>query len=246
MSDFGEQPQPYDSSEQDFSGEMTYTGPAPVSGMAVAGLVSSIVICCPVISPLLGLILSGIGLSQTSGGQRRGRGLAIAGILVSLLVGVPSTIWSITWTMNIFLDASMVMQKLTFLDSSNIDETVDTLYAMGSDEFTSAVTKEQLKTWLKTKFDDYGGLQSIVLNPGDEPKPQGDRVVFPFQAKFPEKTVPMEVEFTIVMSSGHWYLENVIFDGEPLVSVSDDEPVQPDADAETDMDTASDGDAGEG
>ena len=48
------------------------------SGMAIAGFVLSFLI------PILGIIFSAIGLSQCSNG-RKGRGLAIAGLVISIM-----------------------------------------------------------------------------------------------------------------------------------------------------------------
>ncbi|AIY18397.1 DUF4190 domain-containing protein [Pimelobacter simplex] len=63
------------------------TPPKKTDGVSVASFVLSL-LCC---TGLIGLILGFIGLSRTKGGQRKGRGFAIAGIalgLVSVLVGV--------------------------------------------------------------------------------------------------------------------------------------------------------------
>jgi uncharacterized membrane protein len=67
-------------------------GPAKYSGQAIAGLVLSLVAVIPCfwfwilqIPGYLGVIFSAIGLKQTKGGQRNGRGLAIAGLVVGII-----------------------------------------------------------------------------------------------------------------------------------------------------------------
>ena len=64
------------------------TGQQPsTSGMAIASLVCSlagIVICG--IPAVLGVIFGFVGLSQTKDGARNGRGLAIAGLVIGILV----------------------------------------------------------------------------------------------------------------------------------------------------------------
>ena len=59
-----------------------------MSTAALVGFVSSLVICIPLLTQLLGAILGIFGVVQTSGGRRRGRGLAIAAICISLLAAV--------------------------------------------------------------------------------------------------------------------------------------------------------------
>ncbi|MCH7813656.1 MAG: hypothetical protein IID40_06505 [Planctomycetes bacterium] len=60
----------------------------PLSGVSVAGFVCSVLVCIPILAQLLGLILGIVGLSQTSGGRRRGRGWAIAAVIISPLVAL--------------------------------------------------------------------------------------------------------------------------------------------------------------
>ncbi|HRB03822.1 MAG TPA: DUF4190 domain-containing protein [Ilumatobacteraceae bacterium] len=57
------------------------------SGMAIASLVCSLVgvVVCG-IPAVLGVIFGFIGLSQTKGGARNGRGMAIAGVVVGIAV----------------------------------------------------------------------------------------------------------------------------------------------------------------
>ena len=55
--------------------------PPKTDGVSVASLVLSL-LCC---TSLIGLILGFVGLRRTKGGQRKGRGFAIAGIVLGLL-----------------------------------------------------------------------------------------------------------------------------------------------------------------
>ena len=68
-------------------------GERKLSGMAVAGFVCSLVGLIPCfwfwflqIPGYVGTVLSFVGLKQTSNNERRGRGLAIAGVIVGLIV----------------------------------------------------------------------------------------------------------------------------------------------------------------
>ena len=67
----------------------TRTGPehSPWSVAAIAGLVLSL-LGCSLIGAVLGLILGIVGITRTRGGRRRGMGLAIAAIPISLGTGL--------------------------------------------------------------------------------------------------------------------------------------------------------------
>jgi hypothetical protein len=58
-----------------------FNQPAKTDGVSIASLVLSL-LCC---TSLIGFILGLVGLKRTKGGQRKGRGLAIAGTLLGLL-----------------------------------------------------------------------------------------------------------------------------------------------------------------
>ncbi len=57
-----------------------FNEPAKTDGVSIASLVLSLICCAPV-----GLILGFVGLKRTKGGQRKGRGLAVTGIVLGLL-----------------------------------------------------------------------------------------------------------------------------------------------------------------
>lgn len=63
----------------------------PTSGMAIAGLV------CAFLFPLLGLIFSIIGISQTKDNKKSGRVLAIIGLVVSILGMLLGLFWFIVF-----------------------------------------------------------------------------------------------------------------------------------------------------
>ncbi len=62
--------------------------PPKTDGVSIAALITSF-LCC--LAPV-GLILGFVGLSRTKGGQRKGRGLAIAAIVVGLLMSIVTVI----------------------------------------------------------------------------------------------------------------------------------------------------------
>lgn len=63
--------------------------PPPYNGMAVGGFVLScvsLVLCCFPVTALVGLVLSIISLPQIDRRGERGKGLAVAGIILNALV----------------------------------------------------------------------------------------------------------------------------------------------------------------
>lgn len=66
--------------------------PPKTDGVSVASFILSL-LCC---TGLIGLILGFVGLSRTKGGQRKGRGFAIAGVVLgigSVLLGIGAAIF---------------------------------------------------------------------------------------------------------------------------------------------------------
>ena len=70
-------------------GSTQSTGPAPTSGMVIAGLICSILglFCCGPLFSTLGLVFSVLGLSQINQNPLRygGKGMAVAGIVLALI-----------------------------------------------------------------------------------------------------------------------------------------------------------------
>lgn len=63
---------------------MSSTGGGRTNGMAIAGFVCSLIVCWP-----LGLVFSIIGMNQTKQDPSQGgRGLAIAGLVISIIGAV--------------------------------------------------------------------------------------------------------------------------------------------------------------
>src|SRR5438045_3497267 len=59
--------------------------PSRTSGMAIASLISSLILCIPALSGLLAIIFGIFGIKQTRNPNVRGRGLAVAGIIIGVL-----------------------------------------------------------------------------------------------------------------------------------------------------------------
>ncbi len=217
-----------------FDAEMIPTGPAPMSAMAVTGFVSSLIVCCPVLSPLLGLIFSLVGLSQTKGGVRRGRGLAIAGLIIAIVV-IPLQ--------------GLVLPKITGLarswirigvassafQSGDTDTGISAWYGMASDDLKSAMTEDEFAAWVNAEFKKHGGLQNLQLitNQQASPSADGKHVELQWRAQFPSETLDIHTDF-LVGSWGHMYLENVTIGDAELIAAEDSQPDSGTGDQPTD------------
>ncbi len=97
--------------------------PAKTDGVSVASMVLSILCCAPV-----GLILGFIGLGRTKGGQRKGRGFAITGIVLGLLgllawVGIAiAAIAGVAW-----FDSLVTLDEAKAGQCVNVDDDDDTV-----------------------------------------------------------------------------------------------------------------------
>ena len=213
-----------------FDAEMMPTGPVPLSGMAVAGFVSSVTVCCPVFSPLLGLIFSLVGLSQTKGGARRGRGLAIAGLIISLLV-VPLQGWGLPTLAGVLKGFLGLAMSAAAFQGGDTDVGISAWYGMGSPELKAAVTEDEFAKWIKEAFTKLGGLKGLQLDQTQqgEPSSDGNYDRLAWQAEFPDGT---EVIYTEISTSlwGRMYLEDVIISGAGLVASLEAGDTEPEPD----------------
>lgn len=241
MSQFDDQPPP-PYPQDAFEGEMMPTGPAPMSGMAVAGFVSSVIVCCPVLSPLLGLIFSLVGLSQTKGGVRRGRGLAIAGLIISI-VSVPLQGFAIPMIAGLSKSWIRIIAASTAFQSGDTDAGISAWYGLGSDDLKSTMTEDEFADWVNAEFKKRGGLQSLMLitNQQGSRSPDGKRIPLQWQAQFPSETIDIYTHMRMG-SWGHMTLENVTIGDAGLVATKDHQPESGTGDEPTDdKDTDEDG-----
>ncbi|MCZ6651478.1 MAG: DUF4190 domain-containing protein [Planctomycetota bacterium] len=239
MSPFDD-PQPPAPQQDAFDAEMMPAGSAPMSIMAVVGFVSSLMVCCPVLSPLLGLIFSLVGLSQTKGGVRRGRGLAIAGLIISIVViplqglGIPMVTERVMGLVRIGI-ASNAFQ------AGDIDAGIAAWYDLASPDLKSAVTEDEFEAWINAEFKKHGGLQSLQLSPNQtgSPSPDGGRAQIQWRAQFPSETIDVYTDIS-VGSWGRMFLENVTIGEAQLIETKDSQPDSDAGDEPTDKKTTGD------
>ncbi len=233
MSPFDD-PQPPAPPRDAFEAEMMPTGPAPMSAMAVAGFVSSVLVCCPVLSPLLGLIFSLVGLSQTKGGVRRGRGLAIAGLIISIVV-IPMQGLVIPMVIGGAKGLIPIAVATTAFQSGDIDKGIAAWYDLASDDLKSAMTEDEFAAWVNAEFKKHGGLQSLQLITQQQgsASPDGERTRLPWRAQFPSETMEIYTEIS-VGSWGRMFLENVTIGDADLISAKASQPDSGTSDEPTD------------
>ncbi|HYG94727.1 MAG TPA: DUF4190 domain-containing protein [Nocardioides sp.] len=107
----GGQPSPYGAGQ--FPGGPAE--PAKTDGVSIAALVSSLLCCSPV-----ALILGFIGIGRTKGGQRKGRGMAIAGVVLGA-IGLLATIGVVVWAF-VFASGFITLDDAEVGQCANVEE----------------------------------------------------------------------------------------------------------------------------
>jgi len=151
------------------------------SASAIAGFVLSL-LGCTGIGAVLGLILGIVGIVVTRDGRRRGLGLAIAAIPISLLTGAMSVMIALSTVF--FIGLKTIVEDLpTFLelDASGMAE----LRNLTTDDFDSEVTDEDFRNWLAQLGEKHGRLMPISIASAPPTTSQRDgKVVISLPGKF--------------------------------------------------------------
>ncbi|MBO0869704.1 MAG: hypothetical protein J2P15_14175, partial [Micromonosporaceae bacterium] len=148
-------------SHHDPSTDYQYGQPPPpksTSGLAIAGLILAFLL-----API-GLILSIVGLVQTGGGRRKGRGLAITGLVVSLLITGGATALIVAASGSTLADPGCTTGKDAILthgsnmtDPQEIQATIDGLNAAAA-----KATHDNVRAAMKAMADDYTQIQQVL------------------------------------------------------------------------------------
>jgi len=160
-----------------------YTTPIPErppwSAAAITGFVLSW-LGCTIIGAVLGLILGIVGITRTTRGRRRGLGLAIAAIPISLLTAVLGVAMGFGFLMA--TQAAVLTAQLPTAfraDAAGMSESVEALRGLCSDDFNESVNAVQLEGWLVQVAEDHGRLVEILSPPmgGSPPGPGGESIL---------------------------------------------------------------------
>jgi uncharacterized membrane protein len=116
------------------------------SAAAVASLIFGIVFCIPVVSQLAAIILGFVGISKTSNPMVKGRGLAVAGLILGVLglVGYTAGGFGIYVAYKAAMKPAEDFTKA--LSAGKIDEAV-ALTVEGTDRATLVAMSEKMKEW---------------------------------------------------------------------------------------------------
>jgi hypothetical protein len=209
MSRFTPPPQPpalfpddqYDSARQ----------PVPMSTAALLGFISSVVVCVPVLTQLLGLILGIAGIVATSGGRARGRGLAIAATIISPLAGL-------AWAAVIFLTVTMFfgvlalareVQPVLEVEGADLPAVVaEVREATFSLRLKNRVSEEDLLAFVEEVADAHGRVASFeAQNPFWRQSFDGQGMVLCLTGDFANG--PADVEITVGFAGFHPEIDNI-------------------------------------
>jgi hypothetical protein len=160
--------------------------PTPYSAAAIAGFVFSVLICIPVLGGILGLIFGLMGLGSTAGGRRRGRGLAIAAIPLSLLTGLASGLF-VYAAVNVFGDLLTMGRQIEPIFQANdaaLDDAVESFLAMTTPEFQQEISPQDFRQWLEDIEAEHGKLVEITPDRNMPAENAGEKIVLVLPARF--------------------------------------------------------------
>lgn len=171
--------------------------PQGTSGLAMASLACSLFVCCPLVT-ILGPIL-GVAAVATIGSppRKKGKGLAIAGIILGLLttIGSGAAYWvGYRWTMD---NVAFVLE--------GPDPALRAGFAGDADGFRShfhgpgaRASDEEIRAFLDELEERYGTYvrSEFDVESGASPSPtsQQGQIVFPYRLEFVDEAVSAEVE----------------------------------------------------
>ncbi len=187
-----------------------------MSGLAVAGFVCSLAFCCPALGPILALIFCAVGLSQTSGGARRGRGLAIAGLIIGIFFLIAHAAGGY-WLINFSVSVGKIQQSVDTMFASNEQEAraqISKLRESGSTDFKSKFSEDDLNRWLDGIRKKDGKAQEVKINPRMTPPARG-MACYHWSIRFPGRTADLEIDFRPTIR-GKIIIEDIKWDGESL------------------------------
>jgi hypothetical protein len=149
---------------------------------------------CTGIGAILGLILGIVGIAATRSGRRRGLGLAIAAIPISLVTGVIGVTVGIGSIAAIGMWSTMMkVPELLKLNDASIAE----LREITTDDFDNAVDDETLRAWFDEVEAKHGKLVELVPNSPPTTRQQDGRAVFSLPAKFVNGNADISLTFEV-------------------------------------------------
>lgn len=189
-------------------GRAGFADPPPWSVSSIVGFVLSLLGC----SAPLGFFLGIVGIVRTRGGQRRGRGLAIAAIPISLVTGAVAVL--LAFGLFVLGAVGVIASQLPMLLSADVETSKDAVFLLrevASDDFNASVNDEKLQAWLQQVATKHGRLVTIG-GPSPVPSSAGsDGVGFDIEGKF----INGRTSILIRLSKQGWRyaIEDIAVDG---------------------------------
>lgn len=171
--------------------------PPSWSVTSIAGFVLSF-LGCTLIGGLLGILLGIVGILDCRGGRRRGMGLAIAAIPISMLSGGFGIMMGASMYMFYNMMEAVPAKVQDVFRQGDIGERVREFRALSTGGFQSAVNEDQLASWFKTVEEKQGQLQDCQINPTQpvSPGPVG-ATVLNFNCNFVNGKAPVSITLLI-------------------------------------------------
>ena len=193
----------------------------PWSASAIAGFVLSLVGCLG-ITALLGLVFGIVGIVRTSGGQRRGLGLAIAAIPISLIMAFVSLM--AFGAIALFVGAGPRIEQIRVsLESSDPAATAAAVRTVCSDSFNARVDDATLLAWFDQVRKTHGKLVELE-RPTQAPQRSDKAVTITLDGKFVNGRAPVTIK---IMQEGFlkFTVDDFAVDGvSPRQLATDDPP----------------------
>ena len=175
MTQFQPPPQPPDDAYAGSGGPPLAGAPVKWSAAAVSGFILSF-LGCTGIGAVFGLILGVIGIVVTRGGRRRGMGLAIAAIPISLITGL----LALAFGFAIFAGLQMMARATDHLPAiiggevTSQADAADLLLSLTTDQLRAEVGPEKAQAWLAQVAEKHGKLVEVEPSRDGGQTPDGN------------------------------------------------------------------------
>lgn len=185
------------------------------SAAAITGFVCSL-LGCLAIPAIAGLVLGIVGVVKTSGGKRRGFGLAVAAIPLSIMSGLASVFLVLGYVVARQLHEMPDRIEAVFaIVSSQPAEAVDMFRELASPDFNLAVRDEALAQWFQHITAEHGTLTKVLVDPSRPALGVGpsNEVTQSFQGRFVNDTATIHIAFAASGGFGQIKIDDILIGG---------------------------------
>lgn len=182
------------------------------SGFAIASLIFSPLIICPVVSQLMGIVLGVIGLLSvaTSNGRKKGAGLAVAGIVISL-ISAGITVWG-TGRIYAWIDEQFMRPPSEFMTAVENDDfaTARTYLSSTSQALATDAAFAEFSAALDTRYGSFTSWQPMNTTGMTSVQSTGAEAPFPGTMTFVDdsgQAAVVDVTVLYVEAGTRWELD---------------------------------------